>query len=257
MSKLKKFLKLTIAILSLPCLLALSFYSLEQQGYFKIDHIDVKVRALSSQKNFVSPKVQRLQSQLDVMKGISLWKAPLSQISKTLKNQKWIKEFQISRVWPSGILLDIQTDDIALLVVTNSEEASVAETTVFKPVTQTGEVLEKIDSKAAPNSIITRDTQFLISQKVREGGLNVIKSLPAQGKMTANQVSEIGYDKKEGYWIKLLNSETRVQYGEDQFEIKSARISQVIEYLESRNLKARVIDANLSKKVLVRLQQNP
>ena len=75
--------------------------------------------------------------------------------------------------------------------------------------------------------------------------------------MTANQVSEIGYDKKEGYWIKLLNSETRVQYGEDQFEIKSARISQVIEYLESRNLKARVIDANLSKKVLVRLQQSP
>jgi cell division protein FtsQ len=75
--------------------------------------------------------------------------------------------------------------------------------------------------------------------------------------MTASHVSEIGYDRKEGSWIKLLNSETRVNLGEEQFEIKSARISQVIEYLEGRNLKARVIDANLSKKVLVRLQQNP
>ena len=43
------------------------------------------------------------------------------------------------------------------------------------------------------------------------------------------------------------------KYGEDQFEIKSSRVSQVIDYLENRDLKARVIDANLSKKVLVRL----
>jgi cell division protein FtsQ len=98
---------------------------------------------------------------------------------------------------------------------------------------------------------------LLASEKVREGALNVISSLPASGRMSAAQVAEIGFDRKEGYWIKLLNSETKVNFGDEQFEIKSARISQVIDYLESRNLKARVIDANLSKKVLVRLQQSP
>lgn len=257
MSKLRRILKLTAATLLLPCLLALSVYSLEQQGFFKIEQIQLNVKALSSQKHFISPRVRTLQAQLDIIKGTSLWKAPLSQISKNLKNEKWVRDFQISRVWPAGIRIDIETDDVALLVLTNAEEASVAEVTTFKPITQTGSVLEKIDSKTAPNSIITRDKNFLISEKIRVGGLNVIRSLPAKGKMTAALVSEIGYVKNEGYWIKLLNSETRVEYGEDQFEIKSARVSQVIDYLESRNLKARVIDANLSKKVLVRLQQSP
>ncbi len=257
MGKLQKRLKLILTILLLPCLLVLSFYTLEQKGYFKIDHVDVKVNALSSQKNFIAPQVQRLQTRLDSFKGIPLWKASVNHISKSLNDEKWIKTFQISRVWPSGLNIEIQADDVALLVVTNIEGASVAESTVFKPITQSGQVLDKIDSKSAPNSMISRDMQMLISQKVREGALGVIKSLPEKGKMTSAQISEIGYDRKEGYWIKLLNSETRIQYGEDQFEIKSARVSQVIDYLESRNLRARVIDANLSKKVLVRLQQSP
>jgi cell division protein FtsQ len=39
--------------------------------------------------------------------------------------------------------------------------------------------------------------------------------------------------------------------------LKAARVAQVIEYMETRQLEARVIDANLSKKVLVRLRKDP
>ena len=258
MNKFQKFLKIVLAFTLFPLVVALSIYSLDQQGFFKIDSIDLRVNALSSQKNYISPKVKELQEKLDAYRGISLWKAPLSQISKSLKSEPWVKEFQLSRVWPSGIAVEIKTDDVALLVFPqNSVESSIGEVSAIKPITKSGKILEKINSKNAPNAIVTFDSQFLISEKVREGGLEVIKALPETGKMTASHVSEIGYDRKEGYWIKLLNSETRVNLGEEQFEIKSARISQVIEYLEGRNLKARVIDANLSKKVLVRLQQNP
>ncbi len=258
MNKFQKFLKVVLAFTLFPLVVALSIYSLDQQGFFKIDSIDLRVKALSSQKYYISPKVKILQEKLDAYRGISLWKAPLSQISKSLKNEPWVKEFQLSRVWPSGIAIEIKTDDVALLVFPqNSVESSIGEVSAIKPITKSGKILEKINSQNAPNAIVTFDAQFLISEKIRVGGLEVIKALPETGRMTASHVSEIGYDRKEGYWIKLLNSETRVNLGEEQFEIKSARISQVIEYLEGRNLKARVIDANLSKKVLVRLQQNP
>lgn len=258
MNKLRRTLKILSAFLFFPMLIAVSVYSLEQQGFFKIDKIEVKVDALNSQKNFLAPKVAALQKRLDVIRGISLWEAPLSEISKSLRKERWIKEFQLSRVWPSGIELSIQTDDVAILVFSQSDEAtSIGDVSAIKPITKSGQVLEKINSKAAPNAIITHDVNFLVSEKIRNGALVVINSLPATGKMQAAQVSEIGYDKNDGYWIKLLKSETKVNFGEEQFEIKSARISQVIDYLESRNLKARVIDANLSKKVLVRLQQNP
>lgn len=246
------------AFVVLPLAIFFSLYSLDQQGFFKIDTVDIKVNARLSQKNFVAPKVKQLQAKLDQVKGISLWKAPLSQISASLKEEKWIREFQLSRAWPSGIELVIQPDDIALLVLTqDANGSSINETTNLRPITLAGKVLENVKSNESPNTIIARDTIFLNNQTVRDGAIEVIKALPVDGNMSAAKVAEIGYDRKEGYWIKLLQSETKVNFGEEQFEIKSARISQVINYLESRNLKARVIDANLSKKVLVRLQQNP
>ncbi len=249
---------MTAAFVLFPVALYFSIYSLEEQGFFKIDKVEIRVNALASQKNFVADKVGQLRIKLNSVKGISLWRAPLSQISKSLQEEKWIKEFQISRAWPSGIELNIVPDDVALLVISDEGvSAGRYDSSAIRPITKSGRVLEKIKSNVASNSIITHDSVFLSNQSVRDGGINMIKALPSTGSMSAAQVSEIGYDKKEGYWIKLLQSETKVNFGEEQFEIKSARISQVIDYLESRNLKARVIDANLSKKVLVRLQQSP
>lgn len=54
---------------------------------------------------------------MDSLKDISLWKAPLSQISKSLAQEKWIKKFLLSRSRPSGIVLMVEPDDIALLVL--------------------------------------------------------------------------------------------------------------------------------------------
>lgn len=258
MSVLRKLLKLITAFLLLPLALFLSLYSLEQQGFFKISKINIESNALTSQRNFVAPKVQQLQLRMDKFKGISLWKAPMSQISESLKEEKWIKEFQLSREWPAGIKLTIQPDEVALLVLPASgNNSSISESSMMKPITKSGKILEKINSSQAPGVIVTHDSEFLSDQKVRDGGLNLLSALPGSGTIAAASVSEIGYDKKEGYWIKLLHSEIKVNFGEENFELKSARISQVVDYLDSRNLKARVIDANLSKKVLVRLQQNP
>lgn len=256
MLKFKKFFKRLAGFILLPLAVILSLYSLEQQGFFKIDRVDIQVATHNSQKNFIEPKLQQLQAKLETLKGISLWKAPLSQISKSLQDEKWIKSFQLSRAWPSGIELVIQPDDVAFLVapVAAKNDSSPTE---LSPITQDGKVLESIQSNVAPNTIIAHDSVFLKNENVRNGAIGVIKSLPENGRLSAAQVAELGYDRKDGYWVRLLQSETKVNFGEDQFEIKSARISQVINYLESRNLKARVIDANLSKKVLVRLQQNP
>ena len=238
--------------------IVLAVYSLNEQGFFKIDTIEITARTPASQKNYIASKVKQLQLKLNSFKGIPLWKAPLSQISKALSEEKWIKKFQISRAWPAGIVLNIEPDLIGLVVIPQDTwRASTGQVTEVRPVTQSGNVLEKVKSSEAPDAMVTYDSAFLNNSKLRETAMGVLNSLPKKGSMSAGRISEIGYDKKEGYWVKLLQSETKINFGEDQFEIKSARISQVIDYLESRNLEARVIDANLSKKVLVRLRQNP
>lgn len=258
MKNFKRIINLLAAFILFPIVVFFSIYSLDQQGFFKIQKVEIRVEARSSQKNYIGTKLNELQIKLDSLKGISLWKASLSQISKSLSQEKWIKKFLLSRAWPSGIVLMIEPDDIAFMVVSHDvKDLNTAEGSPIVPITRLGFVLDKIKSDSAPNAIMTQDHSFLNNQKIRKGAIEVIESLPKLGGMSAAHVSEIGYDKKEGYWIKLLKSDIKVNFGEDFFQIKSARISQVLDYLESRNLKARVIDANLSKKVLVRLQVNP
>ncbi len=243
------FFKVTGAIflvVGIPCL---SLYSLEQEGFFKIDKIALTVSVKSSQKVFVKPYLESLNQKLDAFKGQSLWKFSLKSVSMLLKEETWISEFRISRSWPSGLEIEIEPHHIAFLIQSKESHGL----TEFYPVTDSANILKKVDSKQAPSVAVIRQDQFLKNQKIREGAIAILKSLPSAGKLQSAQVSEVGYDKKDGYWMSLVQSDMKIKFGEDQFEIKSTRVSQVMDYLENRDLKARVIDANLSKKVLVRL----
>lgn len=250
MNKVRKFLKVLASILILPAVIAVSIYSLDQKGFFQIQSIEISVNALSSQKTFIAPKITDLNSKLESFKGMSLWSFPMRSAAEILKNERWVQDFQISRSWPSSLSIEIQPQAVAFLIQTN-EAGQVS--SFFTPVTVSGDMLERVGSKEVPDTIVAHDSIFIKNKKVRDGALALLKALPPQGRLHPSQVSEVGYDKKEGYWIRLLQSEVKINLGEEQFEIKSARVAQVVDYLENRDLKARVIDANLSKKVLVRM----
>jgi cell division protein FtsQ len=251
MKAIRKFFKFAAAFLLLPIVIFISVYSLDQKGFFQIKTIEINASTLSSQKNYIKPKIESLNKKLSLFKGASLWRFPLSQVAQIIKSEVWIKDFQLSRSWPSGLVVEIEPEAIAFIVQTN--ESGPPNTTVFRPVTFGGEILAKVDSTQAPNTVLIHDTQFLKNKKIRDGALSLLNALPVQGRMQPVFVSEIGFDKKEGYWMRLIQSEIKINLGEDQFEIKTARVAQVLDYLENRDLKARVIDANLSKKVLVRM----
>ncbi len=233
----------------LPAIIFLSAYSLDQQGFFKIDGIEIKISVKPSQKVFVKPYLDSINTKLSAFKGQSLWKFSLKSVTEILKSESWIADFRISRSWPSGLSLEIIPHEVAYLIQSRESRGA----SEFYPVTVSAAVLHKIDSKQSPAVAIVRGDQFLKNQKLREDVVSILKSLPENGKLQSSQVSELGYDKKDGYWISLIQSDVKIKYGEDQFEIKSSRVSHVMDYLDNRDLKARVIDANLSKKVLVRL----
>lgn len=174
----------------------------------------------------------------------------MRNVSEILKNETWIQDYQLSRSWPSSLAIEIQPQAVAFIIQSSDAGQS---SSFFTPVTVSGDMLGSVGSKEVPNTIVAHDSIFLKNKKVRDGVLTLLKALPNQGRLHPAQVSEVGYDKKEGYWIRLLQSEVKINLGEEQFEIKSARVAQVVDYLENRDLKARVIDANLSKKVLVRM----
>lgn len=248
-----KKLKWFLLILTIPGILALSVYILEQNEFFLIDDVKITVLTTEDQKNYSKDYLEKVKNNLDTFIGESLLKVSLGNISKALKGEKWIKEYRISREWPSTLEVVIQPQRLSFLL-TNSKKLSEG---VFYPVTEEAEVLSPITSAQAPSLAILSGSVFRNDVVKRKQAVDLLKSLPIEGRMSSDKIAEVEYSADEGFWLKLVDSSMKIKLGEDEFALKSHRVSQVLDYLEKKDLKARVIDANLSKKVLVRLQQNP
>ena len=251
--RLRFYFRLFFIFVVVPAAIFASVYTLDQRGFFAIEEIDMRVITKSEQLNFSKPYLDKLNQELAVYKGQSLWRLSLSQVSDKLKAKSWIKDFRISRSWPNGINVEIEPKILSLLYV---DQKRLAEGFV-RPVTTDGAILPEVDTAQAPPLAMLKGEVFVKDETKRKTAVELLKSLPEEGKLSHKIISEIGFDNKEGYWVEVAKSNIRIKLGEDQFAVKSARVSQVMDYLEKRDLKARVIDANLSKKVLVRLQQTP
>jgi len=246
-------LNLILVFVLAPILVGYSIYTLDQSGFFRIQKINIVLKTHADQKSYARNYIQKLDEDFQKFQGQSLWKFSLQNISDVLKTQKWIKDFRVSRSWPSSLDIQVEAFEISLLL-TDTQKLNVG---LMRPVTVEGDVLPEIDSRQAPSKALLKGDIFLKNSEKRKQAIDLLKSLPAEGKIGVNQLSEINYNAKEGFWISLIQSDIKIKLGEDQFAMKSARVSQVMDYLEKKNLKARVIDSNLSKKVLVRLRQTP
>lgn len=249
---LKPYMKWLLIFLVIPATFAFAIYTLDQNDIFLIQKVNLEVSTSENQKNFPKTYVEELSKEFEALKGQSLMKTSLGQISNILKKEKWIKEFRVSRDWPSELKITILPHQLSYLL-TSPKKLSEG---LFVPVTEGGELLPEIDSRQAPSLALLIGDDFKKDVEKRKKAIELLKSMPVQGKMNAAKLSEVSYDRRDGYWIQLIDSNVKIKFGENDFAMKSARVSQVLEYLEKKDLKARVIDANLSKKVLVRLQQS-
>jgi len=251
--RVKLYIKLGLIFVVTPVVIFLSIYMLDRNGFFNIEKIEMSVVTKTDQVQFSKPYIDRLTQELSEYKEHSLWKLPLAKISKKLKQEKWIKDYRISRSWPSKIVIEIEPQVLSLLLVDSAKLAQ----GLVRPITEDGDLLAEVETNQAPSLAVIKGDIFLKDSKKRKKAIELLHSLPEDGKMSHKLISEIGFDQKEGYWVEIVQSKMKIKLGDEQFAVKSARVSQVLDYLEKRDLKARVIDANLSKKVLVRLQQNP
>ncbi len=249
---LKPTLKWLLIFLIIPAIFVFAIFTLDQNDIFLIQKVSLEISTSENQKNFPKAYVENLSKEFEALKGQSLMKTSLSQISNILSKEKWIKEFRVSRDWPSELKITILPHQLSYLL-TSQKKLSEG---IFIPVTENGELLPAIDSRQAPSLALLIGEDFKKDIEKRKKAIELLKSMPVQGKLGSGKLSEVSFDRRDGYWIQLIDSNVKIKFGENDFAMKSARVSQVLEYLEKKDLKARVIDANLSKKVLVRLQQS-
>lgn len=82
-------------------------------------------------------------------------------------------------------------------------------------------------------------------------------TLKEENPLSSQKVSEILFDKKQGFSLILTPEAEIVRLGFDNFEKKIGMAKKVFSYMQSKGLKGRVIDVRFSKKVVVRLRNAP
>lgn len=226
-------------------------YWLNQNGFFNIEKVEVVLAdtQAQSQVNFYQPLLTKLENQIDDFKGQSLWSVRLSRIVAILNSQEWIAVHSISRSWPGTLRITVQPHDVKLVYLGKNGK--------FLPIIEDGSFLDSVDSRQAPDVTLLDGEVFAQKKELRRKAVKVIQEIPAEGSFSKKTISEIRYDNKDGFSAMMMKTGIQVKIGEEQVALKSARIAQVVDYLQTHEFDARVIDANLSKKVLVRLRKDP
>lgn len=241
-------MKSFLLALIIPSLVIVAIFHLEQNGFFNVDHIDIVIENSPAQPSFLKSHLQNLDVKLVTFKGQSLWRVDLKKMSKTVTQERWIANSRISRVWPTGLQIKIEPHKIQSVYLDGAGK--------FYPVISDGSTLDQVEPSVLPDQVILEGNSFA-KREMRAKAVKALEEIPNNGSFNRKNISEVRYDTKEGFWMTLIKDGIQVKMGEDQIALKSARVSQVIDYLENKELDARVIDANLSKKVLVRLRKDP
>jgi cell division protein FtsQ len=232
-----------------PAVFLGGLYFLNQKGFFRIVEINWQLEKADIGDSFFSPKINELQFLLQQFVGQSLWEINLESFSSIIKTQDWIADHQVRKTWPARVLIEIKPKKIALIYVKRGGG--------YRPVTADGDLLAVTTNLKLPDKILLIGEVLEKNKDIRKKAIELYKSLPESGNISSAKVSEIRYDNQKGFQLVLIGNSAVVRLGEEMFEQKISRASQVLEYLDSKKLQARVIDANLSKKVLVRLRKAP
>ncbi|MNT10521.1 Cell division protein FtsQ [compost metagenome] len=246
----KLVLKLIFGFIVLPLVIGGTLYSLNENGFFNISKIEVRLEnAPANQEAFLNPLVQELEKDLQAYQGQSLWNIKLKKLSNVIDKEEWIETAALKRNWPSSLVVRVKPYEVKLLYLGKGSQ--------LMPIIKDGQMLKAIDSRRAPDVALLGGEVFVKKPELRKKAVELMEEIPAQGSFSRKTISEIRFDQKEGFWMTMIKTGIQVKMGSDQIALKSARVAQVVDYLENRQFDARVIDANLSKKVLVRLRKDP
>lgn len=247
----KTIVRLAFAFVILPASVAGILYHLNENGFFNVENVEIVYEgSVQDQKTFLNPLVADLKKNMADYQKVSLWSLPLSQVATEVAAYNWIETSAIKRSWPNTLTITVRPYEVKLLYMMGKGNK-------LRPVIKNGNFLDPIESSQAPDVALLEGETFAKKPELRKKAVELVEELPEEGSFSKKTVSEVRYDKQEGFWVTLIRTGIRVKIGEDQVALKAARVSQVVDYLDSRQFDARVIDANLSKKVLVRLRKDP
>jgi cell division protein FtsQ len=231
----------------------------KKTGFFNVMDIPVSILEESTGANNAGAPVtaqaaassglqNRLEKLVSQFEKRRIWEVDLSRMKQAVLGDEWVQDVLISRSFPNQINVRVRPKT-AVLVWVNPVRAG------FSPITRDGALLSALQPELLPDVPLLRGEAFAKDIGKRKKAIDFAMMLPTTGAVSRRNVSEIAWSYEEGFLVTLVQPKIEIRFGENQLEIKIARVAQVLNYLTSHQLKGRVIDASYQKKVLVRLRK--
>ncbi len=239
------------SLFSFLCLLSF-IVGFREKALFEINKIEINKTMNSSDQYVWEETNQNIESIMSQFKGKPIWEVSLANIRDQFKFFPFILKLQIQKVWPNKLEMSYELPKLKAIYPLSSGK--------FRVLSGDGQWVGIFNWSRLPGlpwlrgDWVTKKPELLtVALKL----LDQLDQLPKKNLLSSEQISEIQFSELDGFLLTLIKSGQQIRFGIEDFELKSLRGLQVLDYLQSRGLESRVIDLNFSKKVLVRLRNQP
>ncbi|RME15404.1 MAG: FtsQ-type POTRA domain-containing protein [Bdellovibrio sp.] len=219
-----------------------------QNMIFHVKALNVSVLQSHGVPDAILKQVEKKAKQVvSDLKGKPLLKVPLKQVRETLEKDSKIHKVFIRRRFPSELDIIVEPQKYMALILPFPQGK-------FYPLTEEAKVLSPLGIGELMSLPVLRGKIFIKSFDVRRKALNLLKSLPEEGPLSQQTVSEVWYSKSKGFSLYISRVTVRVELGEGNFAKKIQRVNRAVRYLNESELKDKVIDARFLNKVVIKVK---
>lgn len=220
-----------------------------QGPWFGVEQIQIEMDPVSGQDVLFQRIQGDLRKKFQLFNGKKLWEVSIQNLRSIAEEDSRVKRASVSRRFPDGILVQIRPRDPVLGLVDDRGRVY--------PVANDASLLPGLPPEEAPDLPYLIGAEFFKKSEMRSKAVHLIAQIPPQGMISVASISEIHFLPKEGFHFILRQKGIRVLIGESVPKVKLSHVEQVLNYLAEHQIDGRVIDARFSKKVVVRLRNQP
>jgi cell division protein FtsQ len=189
----------------------------------------------------------RLRKILTLKPGDGLWSKAINHQASLINSDPWVDSAEIHREFPRTLVIDIkERKPVAVLGDGKGD---------FKYVDSSNHVIDRAEPAKIGVYPLILGTAFVGKTDLRAQALELIDSLPKEGVLSREDLSDIQFDEDRGFQIRLNKSGLLVDVGRDNIPLHIDRARRVVMYLDQHNINATHIDSDYAKKVLVKVRK--
>jgi cell division septal protein FtsQ len=225
-------------------------YFVAESPILRVDTVKIEL-ADEASTGFSFPKIREtLDIRLKKFSGKQVWQIDLENIFDIAKNDLRVQKARVKRRLPNIIEVEILPHTAIANIMGPSSDR-------LFPMARDGEVLPPVPTVDANDAPILRGEKFISDKTLRLQALDMLLTLPEKGHVSYRHVSEVNYDKKNGFQLILSPNGIEVWLGFEDYPRRLSKAEKVAAYLTNEKMNGRVIDARYSKKVVVKLRNEP